>query len=301
MFKSGFVSIIGRPNAGKSTLLNRLIGSKVAIVADKPQTTRTSIQGVLTLAGAQVVFVDTPGIHKPDTSFNRRMMTAVRTAVEDRDLLLYLVDASAPFEPAEQEALELIGKTTAPVFLLLNKVDALKEKALLLPLIERYGALGSFEEFFPISALRGQGIEELKSAIVAKLPEGPRYFPKDYLTDQPERFLAAELIREKILHLTRQEVPHSVAVLIDQFEESPRITRISATVYVEREGQKGILIGAKGSMLKRVGTSARHEMETLLGRKIFLELFVKVRPKWRESPEFLNAIDWRSMAGSEEN
>lgn len=301
MFKSGFVSIIGRPNAGKSTLLNRLIGSKVAIVADKPQTTRTSIQGVLTLGEAQVVFVDTPGIHKPDTSFNRRMMAAVRAAVEDRDLLLYLVDASAPFEPAEQEALELIGKTTAPVFLLLNKVDALKEKALLLPLIERYGSLGHFEEFFPISALRGQGLEELKSAILAKLPEGPRYFPEDYLTDQPERYLAAELIREKILHLTRQEVPHAVAVLIDQFEETPRITRIAATVYVEREGQKAILIGTKGSMLKRIGTSARHEMESLLGRKIFLGLFVKVRPKWRESPEFLNAIDWRSMAGSEEN
>jgi GTP-binding protein Era len=301
MYKSGFVSIIGRPNAGKSTLLNRLIGSKVAIVADKPQTTRTSIQGVVTMDGAQVVFVDTPGIHRPDSAFNRRMMDTVRAAVEDRDLLLYLVDASVPFQPAEQEALKLIGNIKAPVLLLLNKVDALKEKALLLPLIERYRELGNFEEFFPISALRGQGIAELKSAIVARLPEGPRYFPDDYLTDQPERYLAAELIREKILHLTRQEVPHSVAVLIDAFEQTPRITKIAATVYVEREGQKAILIGAKGSMLKRVGTSARLEMETMLGRKIFLELFVKVRPKWRESPEFLNAIDWRSMAGSEEN
>jgi GTP-binding protein Era len=301
MYKSGFVSIIGRPNAGKSTLLNRLIGSKVAIVADKPQTTRTSIQGVVTMDGAQVVFVDTPGIHRPDSAFNRRMMDTVRAAVEDRDLLLYLVDASVPFQPAEQEALKLIGNIKAPVLLLLNKVDALKEKALLLPLIERYRELGNFEEFFPISALRGQGTAELKSAIVARLPEGPRYFPDDYLTDQPERYLAAELIREKILHLTRQEVPHSVAVLIDAFEQTPRITKIAATVYVEREGQKAILIGAKGSMLKRVGTSARLEMESMLGRKIFLELFVKVRPKWRESPEFLNAIDWRSMAGSEEN
>lgn len=301
MYKSGFVSIIGRPNAGKSTLLNRLIGSKVAIVADKPQTTRTSIQGVVTMDGAQVIFVDTPGIHRPDSTFNRRMMDTVRAAVEDRDLLLYLVDASVPFQPAEQEALELIGNIKAPVLLLLNKVDALKEKALLLPLIDRYRELGSFEEFFPISALRGQGIVELKSAIVARLPEGPRYFPEDYLTDQPERYLAAELIREKILHLTRQEVPHSVAVLIDTFEQTPRITKIAATVYVEREGQKAILIGAKGGMLKRVGTSARLEMESILGRRIFLELFVKVRPKWRESPEFLNAIDWRSMAGFEEN
>ncbi len=300
MHRSGFVSIIGRPNAGKSTLLNRLIGSKVAIVADKPQTTRTSIQGVLTTDGAQVVFVDTPGIHKPDSTFNRRMMDTVRSAIEDRDLLLYLVDASLPFQPAEQEALALLGKTKAPIFLLLNKVDTLKEKARLLPLIERYGALDQFEEVFPISALRGTGVPELKAAIVAKMPEGPQYFPDDYLTDQPERYLAAELIREKILHLTRQEVPHSVAVLIDAFEETPRLTKIAATVYVEREGQKAILIGTKGGMLKRVGTSARIEMESLFGRKIFLELFVKVRPNWRESSEFLNAIDWRSMVGFEE-
>jgi len=301
MYKSGFVSIIGRPNAGKSTLLNRLVGSKVAIVADKPQTTRTAIQGVSTLDGAQIVFVDTPGIHKPDTTFNRRMMDTVRKALEDRDLLLYLVDATLPFQSAEEQALELIGKTAAPVLLLLNKVDAVKEKAQLLPLIERYSATGRFEEIFPISALRGVGLEELKSAIVKRLPEGPQYFPDDYLTDQPERYLAAELIREKILHLTRQEVPHSVAVLVDKFEETPRITNIAATVYVEREGQKAIVIGAKGGMLKRVGTSARLEMESLLGRKIFLQLFVKVQPGWRENPEFLNAIDWRSMAGLEEN
>ncbi|MEN6604802.1 MAG: GTPase Era [Bryobacteraceae bacterium] len=301
MNKSGFVSIIGRPNAGKSTLLNRLVGSKVAIVADKPQTTRAAIQGVLTLDGAQIVFVDTPGIHKPDTTFNRRMMDTVRKALEDRDLLLYLVDATLPFQPAEEQALELIGKTAAPVLLLLNKVDAVKEKAQLLPLIERYSAMGRFEEIFPISALRSVGLEELKSAIVKRLPEGPQYFPDDYLTDQPERYLAAELIREKILHLTRQEVPHSVAVLVDKFEETPRITNIAATVYVERAGQKAIVIGAKGSMLKRVGTSARLEMESLFGRKIFLELFVKVQPGWRENPEFLNAIDWRSMAGLEEN
>ncbi|MCE5310823.1 MAG: GTPase Era [Acidobacteriales bacterium] len=301
MNKSGFVSIIGRPNAGKSTLLNRLVGSKVAIVADKPQTTRAAIQGVLTLDGAQIVFVDTPGIHKPDTTFNRRMMDTVRKALEDRDLLLYLVDATLPFQPAEEQALELIGKTAAPVLLLLNKVDAVKEKAQLLPLIERYSAMGRFEEIFPISALRSVGLEELKSAIVKRLPEGPQYFPDDYLTDQPERYLAAELIREKILHLTRQEVPHSVAVLVDKFEETPRITNIAATVYVERVGQKAIVIGAKGSMLKRVGTSARLEMESLFGRKIFLELFVKVQPGWRENPEFLNAIDWRSMAGLEEN
>jgi len=301
MHKSGFVSIIGRPNAGKSTLLNRLVGSKIAIVADKPQTTRTSIQGVLTMEDAQIIIVHTPGIPKPDTIFNRRMMETVRAAIDGRDLLLYLVDASAPFQAAEREALELIGETQTPVLLLLNKVDALKEKALLLPLIERYRELGRFQEFLPISALRGDGIVELKTPILERLPEGPRYFPEDYLTDQPERYLAAELVREKILHLTRQEVPHSVAVLVDRFEETPKITHIAATIYVEREGQKAIIIGAGGSMLKRIGTLARQEMELLLGRKIFLELFVKVRPKWRENPTFLNAIDWRSMVGIEEN
>jgi len=250
---------------------------------------------------AQIIIVHTPGIHKPDTIFNRRMMETVRAAIDGRDLLLYLVDASAPFQAAEREALELIGETQTPVLLLLNKVDALKEKALLLPLIERYRELGRFQEFLPISALRGDGIEELKTAILERLPEGPRYFPEDYLTDQPERYLAAELVREKILHLTRQEVPHSVAVLVDRFEETPKITHIAATIYVEREGQKAIIIGAGGSMLKRIGTLARQEMELLLGRKIFLELFVKVRPKWRENPTFLNAIDWRSMVGIEEN
>jgi GTP-binding protein Era len=297
IYKSGFVSIVGRPNSGKSTLLNALVGAKLAIVADRPQTTRSSIQGVLTLPGAQVVFVDTPGIHKPDSAFNKRMMDTVRAALQDRDLLLYVADAVVPFCSADEEALTLLGKVTTPVLLLLNKVDRLKDKGLLLPLIDRYRSLADFAEYLPISALARQGLDELRRMIVGRLPEGPAYFPEDHLTDQPERFMACELIREKIIRETRQEVPHAAAVLIDHWEETGRLTRISATIYVERDGQKGILIGAGGATLKRIGTQARREMELLLGRKIFLELFVKVRPHWRENPAFLNELDWRSMAG----
>jgi GTPase len=299
-FVSGFVSILGRPNAGKSTLLNALVETKVAIVADKPQTTRNLVQGVLTLPGAQIVFVDTPGIHKPDTLFNRRMMETIRSALDERDLLLYLADASAPYTEAEEEAARIIGQTSTPVLLVLNKIDRLKDKSQLLPLIERYKAVHDYADFLPISARTGEGVDELRAAILARLPEGPAYFPPDYITDQPERFLAAELIREKILAETRDEVPHSVAVLVDKWDEGPKLTRISATIYVEREGQKGIVIGTKGSMLKKIGTRAREEMELMFGRKIFLELYVKVQPKWRESPGFLNELDWRSMAGKSE-
>lgn len=298
-FVSGFVSILGRPNAGKSTLLNALVGMKLAIVAEKPQTTRTSIQGVLNLPNAQIVFVDTPGIHEPDSAFNKRMLETVRAALAERDLLLYLVDSARPFTEQDQKAVELVKKARTPVVLLLNKIDRLKDKTPLLGLIDKYKSLHDFAEYLPVSALNGEGLDALRECMLAKLPEGPSYFPPDHITDQPERFLAAELIREKILHETRQEVPHAVAVLVGNWEETPRLTRISATVYVEREGQKGIVIGAKGALLKKVGTQAREEMELLLGRKIFLELRVKVRPKWRESPQFLNALDWRSMAGTE--
>jgi len=294
---SGFVSILGRPNSGKSTLLNALVGSKLAIVTAKPQTTRALVQGVLTLPNAQVVFLDTPGIHAPDTLLNRRMMDSIRAALDERDLLLFLADATRPFSEPDEDAVRLIAKTRAPVFLVLNKVDRVKDKAHLLPLIERYKAAHDFADYFPISALRRTGLDELRAAILARLPEGPAYFPEDYLTDQPERFLAAELVREKILSHTSEEVPHSVAVLVDSWDETERLTRISATIYVEREGQKGILIGAKGSALKRIGTQARHEMELMFGRKIFLALFVKVQPRWREDPAFLEQLDWHSMIG----
>ena len=300
-FVSGFVTILGRPNAGKSTLLNALVGSKVAIVADKPQTTRTSIQGVLMLPEAQVVFLDTPGIHKPDTPINKRMMESVRAGLNERDLLLFVVDLTAPFTQADRHAVDLVERPECPVILVLNKLDALKDKQAMLPLLESYRKLKDFDEYLPISAVTGEGMEELRAAILSRMPEGPEYFPPGHITDQPERFLASELIREKLLHLTRQEVPHSVAVMIDRWEETEKITRILATIYVEKDGQKGIVIGAGGGVLKQVGTESRKEMELLFDCKIFLELHVKVKPRWRENPAFLNALDWRTMAGTDES
>lgn len=297
MFRTGFVSILGRPNAGKSTLLNALAGTKLAIVAPKPQTTRTTVQAVVNLPDAQVVFLDTPGIHRSDNTFNRRMMDAVRSAVEDRDLLLYLADASAAPRTEEEQAISLVKKSETPVFLVLNKVDRIQDKRYVLERIQQYQAIHEFAEYIPVSALTGNGLDDLKKSIVARLPEGDPMFPPDYLTDQPERFLVAELVREKILRLAHQEVPHAVAVLVDHWEETPKITRIHATVYVERSGQKAIIIGSGGSMLKKIGTAARTEAETLLERKIYMEIFVKVRDNWREDPRFLNEIDWRSMAG----
>ena len=300
-FASGFVSILGRPNVGKSTLMNALIGTKIAIVADKPQTTRTGVQGVVTLEEGQIVFLDTPGIHKARSRLNKRMMDSVREALDQRDLLLYVADAAAPFTTADREALDLVKKSDTPVFLVLNKIDLLRDKTALLPLIERYRAAHSFAEYFPVSARKQQGLDELRAAILARLPQGPAYFPSDHITDQPERFLAAELIREKIIRETREEVPHSVAVIVDRWDEQPEITRILATIYVEKEGQKGILIGAKGAMLKTVGTRAREEMEQLFGKKIFLELHVRAQHNWRENKAFLNSLDWRTMAGTDES
>jgi GTPase len=300
-FRSGFVSLIGRPNAGKSTLLNALVGRKVAIVADKPQTTRTSIQGVLHTPGAQIVFVDTPGIHKADTPLNKRLMHAVRTALEERDLLLFVADASRPFGEDDQRATQLLGKTGTPALLVLNKIDLLKDKSRLLSLIEQYKAGFAFADYLPVSATRGEGLTELTTAVIERLPEGPAYFPEDYLTDQPERFLAAELIREKALAATRQEVPHAVAVHVDRWEETPRLTRIFATLRVEREGQKRILIGTSGAMLKRIGTLARQEIERLLGIHVYLDLHVRVQPAWREKSAFLDALDWRTMTGEDDH
>ena len=298
-FRSGFVSIVGRPNAGKSTLLNALVGGKLAIVSEKPQTTRSSVEGVVNLEGAQIIFLDTPGIHASTSLLNKRMMDAVRSALEDRDVILYLGDATAPFTEEDVKALSAIRNLTKPAFLLLTKIDRLSDKRMLLPRIEEYKAVREFDEYFPISSVSGAGLDQLREAIVKCLPEGPTYFPPDYITDQPERFLGAELIRERILRETRQEVPHSVAVVIDEWKDTPRLLRIMATIYVERPGQKAIVIGAKGATLKKIGTLARHEMETMFSRKIFLEMFVKVQKDWRENPEFLNSIDWRSMRGRE--
>jgi GTPase len=301
IFRSGFVSLVGRPNTGKSTLLNVLIGQKLAIVADKPQTTRTSIQGVLTLPGeAQVIFVDTPGIHRADTALNKRMMDTVRAALEERDLLLFLADASQPFGEEDRRAIDIVNKTSTSVVLVLNKVDLLKDKGVLLPLIEHYKAAYEFVDYVPVSAVKGLGLDELRRVILEGLPEGPAYFPDDYVTDQPERFLAAELIREKVLHATRQEVPHSVAVAVDRWEQAPQITRIYATIRVERPGQKAIVIGSHGAGLKKIGTLARQEMERLFGIRIYLSLHVRVQPGWREKAIFLDALDWRTMAGEDD-
>jgi GTP-binding protein Era len=298
---SGFVSILGRPNAGKSTLLNALVDAKVAIVADKPQTTRTGVQGVLTLPDGQVVFLDTPGIHKARGRLNRRMMDSVREALEERDLLLYVADARFPFTREDSDALDLVKKAATPALLVLSKIDLVKDKSALLPLLEKYREAHDFAEYVPVSALKRDGLDRLRSLILARLPEGPAYFPADHITDQPERFLAAELIREKIILATREEVPHLVAVLIDYWEDKANLTRVVATIYVEKEGQKAILIGAGGAMLKEIGTRARQEMEGLLGRKFFLELQVKARANWRENKAFLNTLDWRKMAGTDES
>ena len=299
-FHSGFVSILGRPNAGKSSLLNTLVGTKVSIVADKPQTTRTTIQGVVTTEKAQIVFADTPGIHRADSTINKRMMDTLRAALNDRDLLVFVADATLEVTARDAEAVDLLKKTKTPVILALNKIDLVKNKSRLLAQLERYRGLHDFAEYVPVSAQTGANLDKLRDLIVARLPEGPAYFPTDHVTDQPERFFAAELVREKILLETRQEVPHAIAVMVDKWEETPRLIRVFATVYVEKEGQKGIIIGAGGAMLKHVGTLARQEMERFFAKKIYLDLHVKVQPDWREKPAFLDALDWRTMAGKDE-
>ena len=295
--RSGFVSILGRPNAGKSTLLNALLGQKVAIVAPRPQTTRTAIQGVLTVPGAQIVFVDTPGIHKSTTLMNKRMMDTVRASAP-ADVVLFLIDSAGRFTEEDAQAVDLVKSIQAPAIAVFNKVDQLSAKTKVLELIEKYSPLHEFAAYIPISARTVDGLDVLKKEIIERLPAGAALYPQDYLTDQPERFMAAELIREQALRLTREEVPHAVAVMVESWEDTPKLLRISATIYVERTGQKAILIGAGGAMLKKIGTQARQQIETLTGKKVFLQTFVKVRPNWREDPEFLAASDWRGMAGN---
>ncbi|HKW18120.1 MAG TPA: GTPase Era [Terriglobales bacterium] len=298
-FRSGFAAIIGRPNAGKSTLLNALAGEKLAIVSPKPQTTRNRILGVIHVpkrkgrSGSQVVLIDTPGVHRPDTSLGRKMMNEVREALNGCDLVLMITDAAR--KDAEGEfLLNLLKGAKTPAFLLLNKIDLLRgEKRKLLPVIETYSKLHEFREIIPISARKREGLNVLIDKLIEALPEGPKYFPEDQITDQPVRFMAAELVREQVLLATSEEVPHSTTVVIDQFEEAPRLTRIAATIYCEREGQKRIIVGHRGQMLKKIGTEARLEIEKMLGTKVFLELFVKVRANWRESRGFVEELDWR--------
>jgi GTP-binding protein Era len=298
-FVSGFVSILGRPNAGKSTLLNRMVGTKVAIVTDRPQTTRQVLQGVLNRPAAQVVFLDTPGIHKPDSKISQRMMREVHEALEERDLLLLLVDASQPFGPGDSFALDLVKRAKTKTFLVANKIDLLARKELLLPVLDRYQKMYEFAELVPVSARTGENVEHLVDTIVRYLPPGPQYFPPGHLTDLPARFMAAEIIREKAILLTRQELPYVTAVIVDQYEKHGGLLRLHTTIFVERDGQKGILIGAHGDRLKQIAIQAREEIEKFFDCRVYLELFIKVRPNWRESNSFLEGLDWRTMVGGE--
>jgi GTPase len=292
--RAGFVAIVGRPNAGKSTLLNRLVGQKVAIVTSKPQTTRNRIQGMVTLPDGQIVFIDTPGLHEGDTVLNRQMMREVAAALEGIDVLLLMVDASRTLPHADTLLLEKAKRFEGRTILALNKTDRVP-KPKLLPLLDVFAKAFPFAALVPISALKGQGCEELQEEILKYLPEGEPYFPEDQITDQPERFLAGEIIREKAIQLTYHEVPHALAVVVEKFEESPTLLRIQVTLHVERDSQKKILIGHKGEMLKKIGTNARKELEKLLGTKIYLGLFVKVVPSWRENPMKVRELDWHSQ------
>jgi len=291
-FRSGFVAVVGRPNAGKSTLVNRLVGQKIAIVTSKPQTTRNRIQGIVTKPQGQVVFIDTPGLHEAESALGRQMMQEVAAALEGIDVLLLMVDASRMHPHADDLLLEKAKRFRGKTILALNKVDRLP-KPKLLPLIEAFAKAFEFAAILPNSALQGDGCEELLGEILKKLPEGEPYFPDDQVTDQPERFLAAEIIREKAIQGMYHEVPYALAVVVEKYEETPKLLRIEAVMNVERDSQKKILIGHKGEMLKKIGTEARKELESILASKIYLGLFVKVAPDWRENPQKVRELDWR--------
>ena len=292
-YKSGFVSIIGRPNVGKSTFLNRIIGQKIAIMSDKPQTTRNKIQGVYTENDAQVIFIDTPGIHKPKHKLGDFMVKMAQTTLKEVDIVLFMVNAVEGFGRGEEFIIEKLKETKQPVFLVINKIDQLHPEQLL-ELIDQYRKLHEFAEIVPISALDGNNVDALIGTIKKYLPEGPQYYPDNQVTDHPERFIIAELIREKVLHLTREEVPHSVAVVIDAIQKREGgAVYINATIVVERASQKGIIIGKQGKMLKEVGKRARFDIEALLGSKVFLEVWVKVQKDWRNKMSQLRDLGFR--------
>jgi GTPase len=288
--KSGVVALIGRPNAGKSTLLNKVVGQKIAIVSDKPQTTRTRISGVLTRAEGQIVFLDTPGIHKPGYKLNRRMMSIVTDALSTVDLILLMIDAAQPMGAGDRFVLEMMKRVETRAFLVPNKVDAVRDKTKLFPLIGRYASERDFAEVVPISALTGDGVELLIGKAFEYLPEGPPLYPEDELTDQPERVIVAELVREKILKETGEEIPYVTAVVTERWEEAEGVTRISCLIYVERPSHKAIVIGRGGARLKEIGTAARADIENLLGRHVYLSLYVKVRERWRDDERTLNEL-----------
>lgn len=294
-FKSGFISIIGRPNVGKSTFLNHVIGQKIAIMSDKPQTTRNKIQGVLTREQSQMIFIDTPGIHKPKHKLGEFMIKVSKNTLREVDLIMFMVNAEEELGKGDEFILELLQETKTPVFLVINKIDQIHPDELI-RIIETYNEKYPFAEIVPISALQGNNVENLLTTIEKYLPEGPQYYPSDQVTDHPERFIISELIREKVLHLTREEIPHSIAVVIDKIkrdEENDNMIRVQATIMVERDSQKGIVIGKRGALLKEVGTLARKDIEMLLGSKVYLELWVKVQKDWRNKSTFLRDFGYR--------
>ena len=293
-FKSGFVSIIGRPNVGKSTLLNFILGEKVSIVSDKPQTTRNRILGIRTLPGTQVIFIDTPGIHKPKHKLNEYMVKIALHTLDEVDIVLFMTEAGESIGGGDRYIIERLQNVKKPVFLLINKID-LVQKSSLLPLIDEFSRLYNFAEIFPVSALHGDNVSGLSEAIVKRLPEGPQYFPDDAVTDQPMRFIAAELVREKIFQLTYEEIPYSIAVGIEEFreEKEKNVVFIRAVIFVDKDSQKGIVIGKGGTMLKRVGQLAREELEAIMGIKVFLELWVKVKSGWRGDDMILRMLGYK--------
>jgi len=292
-FKSGFISLIGRPNVGKSTLLNLLLGEKIAIISDKPQTTRNRILGIKNHPDGQIVFWDTPGIHRARSRLNQSMVKAALATYKEVDGICFIIEANRPFDDENDFILETLKTVEKPVLLVINKIDLIP-KPDLLPIMDEYSRLRSFEPIIPISALLGEGVEVLVAEMLKILPAGPRLFPEEMITDLPERFLAAELIREKVFLRTREEVPYATAVVVEEFKErgEKNLVVIKATIQVERESQKGILIGEKGRMLKEIGRQAREEIEALLGTKVFLELWVKVEKNWREDPAALRRLGY---------
>ncbi len=291
--KAGFVSLVGRPNAGKSTLLNALVGQKLAIVSDKPQTTRHRIQGVRNSPAGQIVFIDTPGIHKPEHRMNERMVDTAISALRDVDLVVLVVDAALPWGSGDRFVLDLVSQAGSKALLVLNKVDRVSPREKLLPLMARYSDAFTFSAIVPTCATTGEQLPELETEILAALPEGGALFPADYLTDQTERLLAAELIREKVLHHTRDELPYTTAVVIDAFQEPPSpgaVTKIFASILVDHDSQKPIVVGRGGAMIKRIGTEARRDLEEMLDGRVHLDLHVKVREDWRDNERVLDEI-----------
>ncbi|MFC4808238.1 GTPase Era [Paenibacillus sp. GCM10023250] len=293
-YRSGFVAIVGRPNVGKSTLINEVIGQKIAIMSDKPQTTRNKIHGVYTTDHSQIVFLDTPGIHKPTSKLGDFMVKSAIGTLGEVDAALFLIDVSEGLGGGDRFIIEAMKKVKTPVFLVMNKIDKIEPDALL-PLIVQYKELYDFAEVIPISALQGNNVNTLLKVLGDYLPEGPQYYPADQVTDHPEQFVCAELIREKILHLTREEVPHSIAVTIEDMRvQDNGVVYIGAVIFVERDSQKGIVIGKQGALLKQVGKEARRDIETLLGSRVFLELWVKVKKDWRNQDRVLKDLGFRN-------